>query len=148
VADSPRLPVRFDAEAFGEDLAHASRAGRALGERERARLETTGIALAELRACESEGRDGTRLAGCVKTYLPAPDGQWAWCSVASARRRDRRRCCVWHSGDAIRRRRGSRASTRSPIAGCTRRPPAADPRGRGAYPRRPASPDAHRPAAL
>jgi hypothetical protein len=76
VNDTRTFPVRFDDEAFAEDLAHASRAGRAVAERERARLERDGIALATLRGCEAEARDGTRLPGCVKTYLPAPDGAW------------------------------------------------------------------------
>jgi hypothetical protein len=26
--------------------------------------------------CEGEGRDGTRLGGCVKFYLPRPAGRW------------------------------------------------------------------------
>lgn len=57
MADSPRFPVRFDAEALAEDLAHASARGREVGMGERARL---GIAVSELRACAAEGRDGTR----------------------------------------------------------------------------------------
>jgi len=64
MADSPRFSVRFDEEALAEDLAHASASGREVGER--ARLERDGIAVSELRACAAEGRDGTRLAGCVK----------------------------------------------------------------------------------
>lgn len=35
-----------------------------------------GIEAAQLRPCRDEGRDGTRLPGCVKTYLPAPAGDW------------------------------------------------------------------------
>jgi hypothetical protein len=27
-------------------------------------------------ACQAEGRDGTRLGGCVKTYIPWPDGRF------------------------------------------------------------------------
>jgi hypothetical protein len=72
----PRPPVRFDDDAFAEDLAHASRAGRTVGERERARLERDGIAIAALRAYEPQARDGTQLPRCVKTYVPAPDGVW------------------------------------------------------------------------
>lgn len=73
---SGRFAVRFDREAFAEDLGHASRAGRSVAERERARLDAEGIAPDQLRACEPEARDGTRLPGCVKTYLPPPDGAW------------------------------------------------------------------------
>jgi hypothetical protein len=76
VSDSRTFPVRFDDDAFAEDLVHASRAGRAVGERERARLERDGIAVAALRACEPQARDGTQLPRCVKTYAPAPDGAW------------------------------------------------------------------------
>jgi hypothetical protein len=76
VPDIPRLQVRFDEEAFAEDLHHATRAGREVGDRERARLEREGIPTDELQPCAPEGPEGTRLAGCVKTYLPRPDGQW------------------------------------------------------------------------
>ena len=37
---------------------------------------TQGVPVAELRRCEDEGRDGTRLAGCVKAYLPPPAGRF------------------------------------------------------------------------
>jgi len=40
------------------------------------RALSEGLALDELKACEAEARDGTRLVGCVKTYRPQPDGQW------------------------------------------------------------------------
>lgn len=36
--------MRFDDDAFAEDVAHAGAAGRAVGERERRRLERDGIA--------------------------------------------------------------------------------------------------------
>lgn len=76
MADSPRFPVRLDEEAFGEDLYHATPAGKAIARSERARMEREGIATSELRTCAAVGPDGTRLAGCVKTYLPRPDGPW------------------------------------------------------------------------
>lgn len=72
----PLFPARFQEEAFAEDLAHATPAGREVGVAERARIEVDGISQAELLACEPEARDGTRLPGCVKTYLPQPDGDW------------------------------------------------------------------------
>ena len=74
--DSPRFAVRFDEEAFTEDMHHASPAGRRIARNEHERLERDGVAAHELRACQAEGRDGTRLRGCVKTYLPQPDGPW------------------------------------------------------------------------
>jgi hypothetical protein len=76
VGDSPRFAVRFDHEAFAEDLSHATAAGRAVGDQQRARIEREGLVSAELLACDAEGRDGTRLGGCAKTYLPQPDGDW------------------------------------------------------------------------
>jgi hypothetical protein len=71
-----RWRVRFDASAFAVDLAHASEAGRKVAGAARQRLEREGIAGEELRACLAESREGTRLAGCVKTYLPPPAGAW------------------------------------------------------------------------
>jgi hypothetical protein len=76
VADRPRFAVRFDDEAFAEDLHHATAAGRDVGERERARMEREGVGTGQLKACQAEGREGTELGGCVKTYLPQPDGPW------------------------------------------------------------------------
>jgi hypothetical protein len=35
-----------------------------------------GVPYEWLRRCEVEGRDGTRLGGCVKFYLPRPAGRW------------------------------------------------------------------------
>jgi hypothetical protein len=68
--------VRFDDGAFAEDLHHATAAGRVVGIEARGRLEPEGIAAGELFGCDPDARDGTRLAGCVKTYLPQPDGGW------------------------------------------------------------------------
>ena len=33
-------------------------------------------------ACQAEGTDGTRLAQCVKTYVPWPDGRFGAVMVA------------------------------------------------------------------
>lgn len=68
--------VRFDESAFAEDLEHASTTGKEVAAMARARLEQDGVAPHELLRCQSEGRDGTRLLGCVKTYLPQPAGDW------------------------------------------------------------------------
>lgn len=35
-----------------------------------------GISRSRLMKCQSEARDGTRLGGCVKTYIPWPDGRF------------------------------------------------------------------------
>lgn len=70
-----RYRVIFDPDAIAEDLAHATRAAREIGERAVARLQRDGITREQLHACNAEERDGTRLPGCVKTYLPQPDGR-------------------------------------------------------------------------
>lgn len=68
--------MRFDEELLAEDLEHATTAGREVGVAERMRIERDGVSPTELIACEPEARDGIRLPGCVKTYLPQPDGDW------------------------------------------------------------------------
>jgi hypothetical protein len=40
------------------------------------KLEVDGVAVDSLRPCEAEARDGTRLDGCVKHYIPQSDGRW------------------------------------------------------------------------
>lgn len=70
-----RYRVLFDPDAIAEDLAHATKAARQVGEQAVARLERDGITKEQLFACKAEERDGTRLPGCVKTYLPWPDGR-------------------------------------------------------------------------
>ena len=117
MADSPRFPVRFDAEALAEDLAHASARGREVGLGERIRLERDGIAVSELRACATEGRDGTRLAGCVKSYMPRPNGPWGM--VFTGDREPTPVSSSSPSACAIRAAPGDRASTRSPTGAYT-----------------------------
>lgn len=68
--------VLFDELAFGEDLGHSTIAARRVARHARARMERDGIAASELRPCQPEGRDGTRLGNCVKTYLPDGAGPW------------------------------------------------------------------------
>jgi hypothetical protein len=82
--DEPRFEVRFDAPAFAEDHEHATGAGRRAADRARRELERDGIAVSRLLRCQSEGRDGTRLAGCVKTRIPWPDGRWGLVLVPAA----------------------------------------------------------------
>lgn len=81
--DVDSFPVAFDQQAFTEDLKHATLAGRVVGQQARARLERDRIAPSELRGCEPEGRDGTRLPNCVKTYLPQPAGDWGMVFIGS-----------------------------------------------------------------
>jgi hypothetical protein len=76
VADIACFEVRFDGDAFAEDLAHATPAGRDVALRARARLEREGLAAEECRRCLAEGPEGTALTGCAKLYLPHPVGRW------------------------------------------------------------------------
>jgi hypothetical protein len=73
----PVFPVGFDDDALEEDLAHlpaSAEEALRLFHREVRRLG--GIPKSSLMACQAEGRDGTRLGGCVKTYIPWPDGRF------------------------------------------------------------------------
>lgn len=75
-SDGPAFPVIVDEETLAEDLAHASEAARAAIEPMVARLADSGAPARWLKRCEEEARDGTSLPGCVKMYIPQPDGQW------------------------------------------------------------------------
>jgi hypothetical protein len=57
-------------------MKRASAAGRAAAQAARDRYAREGVSLDELRPCQAEARDGTRLLDCVKTYLPAPSGRF------------------------------------------------------------------------
>jgi hypothetical protein len=80
VADKPgrraSYRVQFDDTPFAEDLAHTSSAGQKAAEQKRAAVERAGQPRDELLGCSTEGRDGTSLPGCVKTYVPWPTGRW------------------------------------------------------------------------
>jgi hypothetical protein len=39
-------------------------------------LERDGAPIEQLRACHAEGRDGTRLGGCLKLDVPPTAGPW------------------------------------------------------------------------
>lgn len=73
----PVFPVGFDEDALAEDLKRLSASAEIVLMGFRKELERKGgIPQSRLRACQAEGRDGTRLAGCVKTYVPWPDGRF------------------------------------------------------------------------
>ena len=67
-------PVVFDDAAWDEDLRRASDSARRTAHDARAEFEEFGVPIVRLKACASEGADGTRLPGCIKVYLPAPAG--------------------------------------------------------------------------
>jgi hypothetical protein len=73
----PIVPVAFDESAIAEDLAHhTATARKALDVLRREVDRDGGLPFSRLKRCEDEGRDGTRLGGCVKTYVPWPTGRY------------------------------------------------------------------------
>lgn len=66
-------PVVFTDDAFDEDIA---RGGRAAVEAVREHYQQDGVPIDELRHVQDEGPDGTVLPGCLKVYLPPPDGRF------------------------------------------------------------------------
>jgi hypothetical protein len=68
--------VEFDARVLAEDSVHSTEKGRSVMDDAVRDFEERGIPASDLRACEDPGPDGTRLPGCVKTYLPPPVGSW------------------------------------------------------------------------
>jgi hypothetical protein len=65
--------VLFDDLAFEDDVC---RPGGEIAAAVRRDYEQHGVAVADLLACDEEGRDSTRLPGCVKVYLPQPAGRF------------------------------------------------------------------------
>ena len=63
-------------EVLAEDLARCIPAARTAIEPMIDMLRDKGTPREWLLRCEEEGRDGTRLNGCVKLYLPRPAVQW------------------------------------------------------------------------
>lgn len=71
------VPAYFDDEAIEHDLASLPPAAAlALQALRRDIDKRGGLRFSYLKGCQAEGRDGTRLDGCVKTYAPQPDGQY------------------------------------------------------------------------
>ncbi|HEX8688949.1 MAG TPA: hypothetical protein VF729_01770 [Solirubrobacterales bacterium] len=72
----PRFEVRVVEEVLTEDLARCTAAARAAIGPMIDTLRDEGAPREWLLRCEEEARDGTRLKGCVKLYIPQPAGQW------------------------------------------------------------------------
>ena len=73
----PVIPVSFDEHAIAEDLSHHPPVARnALDLFRRALDREGGLPVSRLKRCDDEARDGTRLGGYVKTYVPWPTGQF------------------------------------------------------------------------
>ena|ERR1700686_2984767 len=68
--------VQFDPATLAEDAEHSTPKARTLLRDTVRQLDRNGIPQSQLKACEDPARDDTKLAGCAKTYLPPPNGDW------------------------------------------------------------------------
>jgi hypothetical protein len=68
--------VLFDEGAFAEDTMRSGRTGAKALREAQSQFEKEGVEIAELRRCDAEGRDGTKLPACFKVYLPVPNGKF------------------------------------------------------------------------
>ena len=88
MADSPAgpvVPVLFDEQAIAEDLHHLPGGARVALDALRRELERNdGLPMARVKRCDAEGRDGTNLGGCLKTYVPWPTGRFGLVFVPAA----------------------------------------------------------------
>jgi hypothetical protein len=67
----PPVSVRFDHEEWTQEVGRLDSRSQGRVQAERARREIEGRKVApELRRCDAEGEDGTRLPGCSKVYVP------------------------------------------------------------------------------
>lgn len=77
---SPRgrrsFPTHFDQDAWKEDLARSTPAGREAAEAARRDYERDGVPVEHLRRVQEHGSDGTVLPNCAKIYLPLPAGRF------------------------------------------------------------------------
>jgi hypothetical protein len=78
----PRFSVRVDDTVLEEDLSHATTAGRTAIRRALSAFVRDGLRADWLKRCQPDHRDGTDLPGCLKVYIPPPDGQWGGVFVA------------------------------------------------------------------
>jgi hypothetical protein len=77
VGDTARRPrAHFDADAWEQDLARSTPAGRHAAETARKDYEQHGVPIAQLRRVAEHGHDRTVLPDCMKVYVPAPDGRF------------------------------------------------------------------------
>jgi hypothetical protein len=109
-----RTTALFDDAAVAEDLQRASDAGQDVARATRSEYEQDGVPVGVLLACDEEGTDGTRLAHCVKVYLPPPDGKFGM--VFRIERRDGKLRLVYAAFGARHHPRGSNAPTVYQIA--------------------------------
>jgi len=81
----PIFPVVFDEPAIAEDLTHHPPVARNALELLRRELDRDGgLPASRVKRCDAEGRDATRLGGCLKTYVPWPTGQYGLIMLPAA----------------------------------------------------------------
>lgn len=73
---SRAFKARISPALWAADLDRSTEAGRDAARQARGRYERQGIRASELRACDTEARDGTDLPNCRKVYLPPPAGRF------------------------------------------------------------------------
>jgi hypothetical protein len=71
-----RARAHFDADAWEEDLARATPAGREAAEAARRGYKRQGVPIGQLRRVAEHGHDRTVLPACMKVYLPPPNGRF------------------------------------------------------------------------
>lgn len=71
-----RFAARFDPDTFRNDMARTTPAGREAAEAAKRDYEANGVPYSDLRPCDPEHRDGTKLPQCLKVYLPPPVGRF------------------------------------------------------------------------
>jgi hypothetical protein len=109
----PRFDVHVDDALLAEDLAHSSVSARSAITTMIDSVRRDGVPREWLRRCEREARDGTRLAGCVKFYIPQPAGQWGAVLLGDQRDGQPSSSSLPSASDTL-GSLGARASTRSP----------------------------------
>ncbi len=112
---APIVPVQFNEGAIAEDLTHHPPVTRKALDLFRREVDRDGgLSFSRLKGCEDEGRDGTRLDGCVKTYVHGPQDVSVSFCFRLPTRRDHLPCEPSHTVFAT-LRLASRAFTKSPI---------------------------------
>jgi hypothetical protein len=70
------FPAHFDQDAWEEDLARSTPAGRQAADAARRDYERDGVPFEHARRVQEHGGDGTVLPNCAKVYLPQPVGRF------------------------------------------------------------------------
>jgi hypothetical protein len=127
VADKRReafAPARFDEVQIVDDLTHLpEEAATALRAVRRDIDRDGGIAASRLKKCEAEGRDGTHLPGCLKTYVPWPDGRYGVVFRSSRTPHTPGDCSPSLTASATNPAAEDSPFTNSPTSGCPRSSP-------------------------